>query len=297
MIPSDEPGVGHDTVFVIPVGPVCRPDFVADTIESIQHFAPMARIILIDDSRRGTGVDLGAQYQLTVLEARVHGVFGNLYLNLSDGFKEALTRSFRVLVRLDTDALIAGSDFEAKAIQRFKEDDRIGTLGSFRVGYDRVGIRNARWARQRILLYLAVGAWRRPRAKLMVISLLLRARNNGYKLGDAVMGGAAVYRYESVAALDESGLLGRQELAEIGLQEDYIFGLCLFSIGYHLGEFGDRFDDLPMGVDWGVLPASPTELMELGKSVIHSTKRFGSMDEQAIRDQFRSARQNRPTMH
>jgi hypothetical protein len=48
-----------------------------------------------------------------------------------------------------------------------------------------------------------------------------------------------------------------------------------------------------MGVDWRVLPAAPKELMELGKSIIHSTKSFGLMDEQAIRDEFRSARQQK----
>jgi len=106
------------------------------------------------------------------------------------------------------------------------------------------------------------------------------------------MGGAAVYRYEAVAALSEAGLLSRVDLASIGLQEDHIFGLSLLAIGYQLGEFGDKFDDLPMGVDWRTLPASPTELLELGKSIIHSTKGFESMDEEAIRNEFRTARQS-----
>lgn len=293
IIPEGQCGVGSDTVFVIPVGPTCQPDFVADTIDSIRYFAPMARVVVVDDSRRGLGVELGERYQLTVQEARAHGVFGGLYLNVSDGFKEALTRPFRILVRLDTDALIAGSDFEVKAIERFNSDQHLGSLGSFRIGYDRIGIRNARWAKQRILLYLAIHSWTKPRAAQMIAGLFLRARKQGYKLGDSIMGGASVYRYEAVAALDENGLLGRAELAGIGLQEDYIFGLCLFSVGYHLGEFGNRFDDLPMGVDWRTLPAAPMELMELGKSIIHSTKNFEAMDEQAIRSEFRSARQQR----
>jgi hypothetical protein len=46
-----------------------------------------------------------------------------------------------------------------------------------------------------------------------------------------------------------------------------------------------------MGVDWKGLPAAPKELMDLGKSIIHSTKNFEAMDEQAIRNEFRSARQ------
>jgi len=293
MNPEDPSNVGSDTVFVIPVGPKCQAEFVADTIDSIRFFAPLARIIVVDDSRRGLGTELGERYQLTVLEARARGVFGGLYLNLSDGFREALARPFRILVRLDTDALIAGSDFEAKAIKRFSSDPRLGSLGSFRVGYDRVGFRKAGWAKRRILIYLATHTWTVPRSARLFAGLLLRAHRNGYKLGDSIQGGAAVYRYESVVALNEHELLGRTELAGTGLQEDYIFGLCLFSVGYHLGEFGNRYDDLPMGVDWKALPADPKELMELGKSIIHSTKSFGAMDEQAIRNEFRSARQQR----
>jgi|SRR5665213_1159058 len=288
--PDGPRDVGIDTVFVIPVGPDCQPDFVADTIESIRYFAPLARIIVVDGSRRDLGVKLALRYQLTVLEASASGLYGSLYLNLSDGFREALTRPFRILVRFDTDALIAGSDFEAKAIGCFDLDQYLGSLGSFRIGYDRIGIRSARWAQRRTLLYLASNAFINPRQTLMVVRLLLRAHKQGYKLGDAIMGGVAVYRYEAVEALNNADLLGRIELAKMGLQEDYIFGLCLFSIGYHLGEFGNRFDDLPMGVDWKTLPASPKELMERGKSMIHSTKNFEGMDEQAIRKEFRSVR-------
>jgi hypothetical protein len=291
--PNIAPGVGSDTVFVIPVGPKCRLEFVADTIDSIRFYAPMARIILVDDSRRGTAIELGERYQLTVLDARAHGAFGYLYLNLSDGFREALKQPFRILVRLDTDALISGSDFEAKAESCFQLDQHLGSLGSFRIGYNRIGIRDRSWAKRQILIFLALRSWTKPRAGLMVFTLLLRARRHGYRLGDAIMGGAAVYRYEAVAALDQAELLGRPELAETGLQEDYIFGFCLLSMGYQLGEFGNEYDDLPMGVNWIGLPASPAELLQHGKSIIHSTKSFGAMDEEAIRKEFRAARESR----
>lgn len=282
--------VGGASVFVIPVGPMCQPEFVADTIDSILYFAPLSRVILVDDSQRGLAAELGQRYQLSVIEARVHGVFGNLYLNLSEAFREALAKPFQILVRLDTDALITGSDFEAKALELFNEDLQLGLLGSHRMSFNRDGIRSASWAKHRILEYLAVRSWTRPREKLAITRMLARAHKNGYILGDSVQGGAAVYRFEAVAALDKHGLLGRTDLAGMGLQEDYIFGMCLYSLGYHLGEFGSRFDDLPMGVDWRVLPAAPSELMGLGKSIVHSTKRFEDMDERAIRDEFRTAR-------
>jgi len=144
-----------------------------------------------------------------------------------------------------------------------------------------------------MILYFATRAWRNPSSALKVAQLIRRARQHGYKLGESIMGGAAVYRYEALEALQRSNLLGNRELAGIGMHEDHIFGLCLFAIGYHLGEFGNKFDDLPMGVDWSGLPASPEELMELGKSIIHSTKKFQTMDEQTIRTKFRSVRERK----
>jgi hypothetical protein len=283
--------VGGDTVFVVPVGPFCRAEFVADTIESIQHYAPRARVILVDDSRRGLCDQLAEQYQLTVRAARAPGVLGGLYLNLSEGFVEALTQPFRILVRLDTDALIAGSDFESKAVAAFDSDPHLGSLGSFRIDFSGQGVRNARWAKSRFFIYFALRAWGHPRSARVVVSLIRRARKRGYKLGGSIMGGAAVYRYEAVEALKEANLLGRSELAGIGVHEDHIFGLCLFATGFTLGEFGNRFDNLPMGVKWKGLPASPNELLALGKSIIHSTKVFQGTDESEIRRQFQLARQ------
>ncbi len=290
MTQRSHSAVGADTVFVVPVGPTCRLEFVSDTIESIQYFAPRARIIVVDDSRSSLGRDLEEKYHVKLVAAPAHGLFGGLYLNLSSGFTEALRQPFKVLVRLDTDALISGDDFEKKAVDCFRADPTLGSLGSFRIGYDRVGTRDPSWAKHRFLEYFALRAWRRPRAALFVWRLLVLARRHGYKLGEAIMGGVAVYRYEAIAAMEEAGLLGRSELVDLRLQEDYVFGLCLFSLGYHLGEFGDCEDDLPMGVHWTGLPASPSELMRKGKSMIHSTKSFGDMDEASIRAEFRAAR-------
>jgi hypothetical protein len=285
--------VGSDTVFVIPVGPRCQPDFVADTIESVRFFAPRARIIIVDDNGSELIIDLERRFRVSVVEAAAHGLYGSLYLNLSAGFREALDEPFRILVRLDTDALIAGDDFEEKAIEAFQSDSQLGSLGSFRFGYNRVGIRDTSWAKRRILIFFALRSWVRPRAALMIAKLLARARKNGYVFGESILGGAVVYRREAIAAMNEADLLGRKELTAMGLQEDHIFGICLFSLGYQLGEFGDQFDDLPMGVRWNGLPASPKELMERGKSMIHSTKGFESMDEESVRSQFRSARRLR----
>ena len=61
--------VGADTVFVIPVGPRCRPDFVADTIESVRFFAPRARIIVVDDTGREQSIELAEHSHVSVVKA------------------------------------------------------------------------------------------------------------------------------------------------------------------------------------------------------------------------------------
>ena len=78
MTAENTSSIGANSVFVIPVGPFCRTEYVADTIESIQHFAPSARVILVDDSRRGLGAQLAERYELTVRDAPAPGVFGGL---------------------------------------------------------------------------------------------------------------------------------------------------------------------------------------------------------------------------
>ena len=88
------------------------------------------------------------------------------------------------------------------------------------------------------------------------------------------MGGAAVYRYEAVEALGAANLLGANPNSPESVCTRTTIGLCLFATGFTLGEFGNRLDDLPMGVKWKGLPADPNELLALGKSIIHSTKGF-----------------------
>jgi len=63
------------------------------------------------------------------------------------------------------------------------------------------------------------------------------------------MNGAALYRDKAIKAWDANRLLGRVELADVGLQKDYILDVCLLSIGFRLGDFGNRFNDLPVSVD------------------------------------------------
>jgi hypothetical protein len=70
--------VGSDPVFVIPIGPNCQSLLIADSIESIRFFSPKARIILVDDSGRRLGTELGDRFQATVREAPSRCIWGTL---------------------------------------------------------------------------------------------------------------------------------------------------------------------------------------------------------------------------
>jgi hypothetical protein len=271
----------------MPIGPFCRPDFVADSLESIRRYtAEDTRIVLLDSSQKGTGDSLAYRYGAEVCTLDRTGLFGGLYMNLSAGFEIALEKPFDVLLRIDTDALVAASGFAETAHQYFLEHRDVGSVGSYRIAYDG-GQRSNSWAARHLLLSIA--PWK-PRTAADVVKLLFQAKRNGYRLGEAIMGGVCMYSARAIETLSSTNLLGRRAIARCRVQEDHIFSLLLAVGGLKLADFGDGSNTLPFGVKHVGLPASPAELIQKRKALIHSTKSWRNMTEQAIRDQFAAAR-------
>lgn len=280
-------------VVVIPVGPRCQPQFVADTLDSVDYYSvPERRLLLLDNSGRGTAQAFVDRRRTEVMVTPWRGSGGALYLSLSAGFAVALREPFDVLLRLDTDALVAGSGYEARAARYLAEHPRTACLGSYRTGYDG-GVRSFAPPRRQLARYFVRRAVRDPRGAARVGGLLTRALRHGYEPGESVLGGACLYSHRGLSALSRAGLLGDQALARTGLEEDHIFALALRSLGFKLAAFGSRDDDLPMGVKWIGLPASPDELISKRKAIIHSTRKWNELDEAAIREIF--ARHRRTT--
>ncbi len=277
-------------VVVVPIGPHCEPQFVADTLDSVDYYSvPERRLLLLDNSGRDSGREFIGRPRTEVVVTPWRGTHGALYLSLSAGFKAALHQPFDVLLRLDTDALIAGSGYEARAAEYFAKHPRTACLGSHRTSYDG-GVRSFAWARRQLARYLVRAAVRHPRSAAHVGVLVGRAIRHGYEPGEGVMGGACLYSQRAVCALSRAGLLSDHALARTGLEEDHIFALAPRSLGFEFDEFGSRDDDLPMGVKWIGLPASPEELISKGKQIIHSTRAWDGLDEAAIREIFASYR-------
>jgi glycosyltransferase involved in cell wall biosynthesis len=276
-------------VAVMPIGPACKPEFVADTLASIRAFTPPGtRIVLIDDSKKDTA-RVVADGDCRVIRARRSGTFGSLYINLSDGFREALQDDFDVLLRIDTDAIVAAEFIDA-CVAFFSVHPTVGSVGSYRYGYQGTA-RSFSWARRRLLRAMTLDARSDPEAARVLWRTVRAARSNGYRLGENVMGGVAVYSRRAVETLSSSDLLPNDALARTGLQEDQIFAIALRACGFKLADFGSKRGEAgPFATKHIGMPAHPQQLIDEGKSLIHSTRSFGDMDEASIRSVFAAAR-------
>jgi GT2 family glycosyltransferase len=279
---------------VIPIGPHCRDEFISDTLDSIDAYCvPDRRIVLVDDSHRGTGAEVAAgREHVEVIETPVaRGTHGGLYLSLSEGMRVLLREPFDVLLRLDTDAIVTAPGWEAAAVELFHANPRLGSLGHCRFTPSGEP-RSHAYAAARIAAATSMkglAKLRNPAEWKQLRQLVADARAHGYE-GEAVLGGIAVYRPEALRDLDAKGLLGSPALAHLGVEEDYAFGLALRALGWELGEFGSDFDDLPMYARHKGLAAHPNDILAKGKALVHSTKSWGDLDEPAIREIFRAAR-------
>ncbi len=272
---------------VMPVGPKCRPSFIDDTLASIEYYAqPGWRLVLVDDSGRpGLCRSLGRSNDATIVEARAEGVQGGLYVNLSDGFLAALQQPFDILLRIDTDGLVIGSGFEDVAADHFRAHPLVGCLGRHRCNYDGTPY-DPSWQRAKILEHLTVQWLNTPATSAVLSRLVVRAWLCGYQLGECVLGGVCIYSRPAIEKLRGRGLLGDPRLGKAKLEEDHIFGLALRACGMRLSDFGSASDTLPIGAHLPGLAASPADLIEANKALIHSIRSWNEMDETAVRAHF-----------
>jgi len=277
---------------VVPIGPNCRPEFVLDTLDSVDFYCPDRNLILVDDSRKGTGGLVAKGRGAEVIVVSEMGLAGGLFGSLALGFEAALRSPFDVLVRLDTDALITDGRFAPEAAAFFTANPNVGSLGSYKFGYSGTR-RSLTQPRRRLLWEMTGGALSNPRLAAHLASLTVSALRNGYKLGESIMGGVALYSRTAVERLSEAGALQDSRVTQSNLQEDHLFALWLAALNLHLADFGTDHDELPMGAKHVGLPAHPSHLIEKRKALVHSTRRFGDLDESAIRSLFREDRMKR----
>jgi hypothetical protein len=287
-----------DLVIVMPVGPGANPEFTRDSLSSAQYYitAP-CKIILADDSQKGLGYAIQKDFPgITVLPTRRNlGKVAGLYINLSNAYKYALDNySFDALLKMDDDALITGKDPQTAAIRLFRENPVVGMAGRHiarQFSTDALGhVHDNYWPRKQLLKDTC--SWkiiRRPVANLTLRKLFFKAVRNGYEIGENIQGGAYFMSSASLHKLDEAGYLPNYKLRNANFGEDLMFSLLVRAIDFQLADLSG--DDLPFGIAWKGLPASPQTLHQRNKKIIHSTRFWENMGEKEIREHFRRLRE------
>lgn len=290
----------YDLVVVIPAGPNVSIEFLEDTIKSVEFYCKCSqKIIISDDSQKGIGKIIKESFPdldviLTTKNHKSEVGYGALYVTLSLAFKHALENySFKTLLKLDTDALVIGPDPQKDAEQMFANDPSIAIAGLYKTGdeiYDfNNNIIDNRWPRGHLIR--ATSTWRiikRPLGNFTLRKYFLKALANGYELGENIFGGSYFTNEPFLKSLNENGLLPVYNLHNSRLGEDHLFGMFAKMLGFNLGDLATG--NLPFGVAWKGLPASPETLLARGKKIIHSTRRWEGQKEAEIREYFRKVR-------
>lgn len=281
-----------DVVLVMPVGPACKPEFIADSLYSFMHYSTCDyKIILADDSQKGTGLKIKKLFPRidVVTTERSMGKLCGLYITLCKAFRHALDNyRFRAVLRMDTDALIIGTAPEQEALQLFKTNPQIGIAGQYPLDYDGQPW-DISWPRYQVKRLTGSRTFlKKPYAHLLLLLQYKRAIKRGYKTGESVFGGACFISEKCLTSLHQSGLLPMNGLKTVELEEDHLFSMLAISIGFKLGNLSSG--KLPLGCAWKGLPAPPEELYASGKKIIHSTRNWQHMNEEDIRKWFRNKR-------
>ncbi len=283
-----------DIIVVIPIGPGSDNSFVADTINSYIHYTKRSyQFILLDDSHQGIGAQVNTMFPDADLikTSKPMGGWAGLYISLAQAFAFALENyQFKLLLKLDTDALIINSAPEKEALQLFEKEPLMGIAGQYPLNYNGDPW-DLGWPRRRILNGTTTWKFiRRPYANWYLRKLYLKALANGYRTGESVFGGAYFLSEKSLSKLRELGLLPDYKLQTLNLGEDHIFALLVKSIGFQLGSLSQK--DQPFACSWKGLPAAPDKLSSEGRKIIHSTRYWEDMNEKDIRDWFYKKRQD-----
>jgi hypothetical protein len=279
-----------ELLVVMPIGPE---NDGTDTIESIFRYGPASVVVLaIDDSRNVETRRLLEMFDKRVVvlpSAGYEGIRGALFCSIANAHKWACENyDFKVLLRIDTDALLIASGSEQDALKLFESCPELGMLGSYRTDcngdlrdfnvvkrsmHKEYGIRGiGNYARRRILR-----AW------------ISDAQKNGYQIGEHILGAAAFYNPRFVTAMCEDGYLDNVNVfKESIISEDHLFSLLAFTCGFKLGDYATG--NLPMGLRWRGLPDSPESLIKRKKKIVHSVKFWQNMSEAEIRAFFSDVR-------
>ena len=282
---------------VVPVGPdPAEEERLRDLVEAIRAFESEVALVFVDDAPAPREA-LATGYGATVVRTGVDVGAVDPYSAMVAGTLSALgaARGHDLIVKLDTDAVVAGPFVEAlrEALDRFPD---AGVLGSYDVTCTGVSRDFSTWRRpirrlaRPVLIrrgppfveVVAPAAWRRR------ISVLRAARRHGYVAGEHCLGGAYAVRGRLVDELASRGWLTPAPWLGTWLGEDVVLGLLARACGYALRGLVGPGE--PFGLARDGLPAPPDDLLANGHTILHSVKNDPRYSEAELRDHFRARR-------
>lgn len=292
LMPEANMKTFYELVVVIPVGPACHVEFIADTIRSVLHYtAAPPKIILADDSQKGTGESVRIMFPDTevVASEKSLGKLCGLYINLSNAYQYALNNySFDALLRLDTDALVIGNDPAREAINLFKQHPEIGLAGQYPNDYNG-NEWDKGWPRFQLSRFTHIlKMWKHAFINIPLRKYYRRAVKHGYIMGESVFGGSYIFSEKGLQKLSDAKLLPANIFKTLDLEEDHLFSLLIKSVDMHFGDLSSG--DKPFACSWKGLPDSPEHLHKNGKKIIHSVRYYNNMKEPEIRTYFKQIR-------
>lgn len=288
-----------DVIVVIPIGPNTNPVFLQDTINSYMDYTKSSfQVILVDDSGQGIGEKLkneNASFDILKTKKRSRGTLGRLYISLSEAYAYILDHyDCKAVLKMDTDALITGAYPEKEALHLFEQNKNTGIAGQYHLDYDGQPWDIA-WPKARIVN--ATMTWkfiRAPLGNFFLRKLYISALKNGYNAGESVFGGACFLSKNFLLALHQYQLLPNRYLKNLNIGEDHLFSLLAKAIGFELSHLASP--GLPFALAWKKLPAAPEQLYNEGKKIVHSTRSWKNMNEEAIRSFFKEKREKEKTV-
>ena len=287
----------YDLVVVLPIGPNDNTDFIVDTLKSIYFYCKCdLKLIFADDSQQDLGQLIKKKFPEAdnLVNIKSNGLGGGLYITLALAFKHAIENySFKTLLRIDTDALVIGQNPQQDAEMLFLKNPNVGLGGLFKFGNEIIDFNNNvfdnRWPRS--YLYDITSTWKmlkRPIANIALRKHFIKAFANGFNIGDNIFGGAYFLSERLLIAMNGAGMLPDYKLKNSRMEEDHIFSLLAKAVNFDIGEMGSG--ELPFGVFWKKLPASPEQLLAKKKKIIHSTRAWENLNEYDIRGYFANIR-------
>jgi len=287
-----------EVVVVMAIGPNSKLEYILDTLTSYQYYTTSThKVIIIDNTRK----NLGSEIKRIIPESdilkidKVSGSMAGLYINLCTAFQHALANyDFKAVLKIDDDALVIGENPEKEALQLFRVNPRIGIAGLHLRGQYPLDFAGNPWdnnyARQTLLAGTCTWKFiKRPLVNLTLRNLYFKAFYQGYEMGEYVFGGSYFLSKHCLEELNSAGFLPLQRLEGAILSEDHMFGLLAKVAGLELGDLASG--NLPFGLAWKGLPASPEMLLQKNKKIIHSTRKWENMGEDEIRAYFKKFRQ------